>query len=123
MGRHTTWSEEMEALAEDYIKNYVNYGHPLPSVVGMAVALKVGKTTLYRWAEEERGKFRDTLAQCSDAQHVVLLHKGLTNEFNATIVKLALSNHGYSEKTSTDVTSGGQPIKNEWHIHPTTVKE
>jgi len=54
---------------------------------------------------------------------MVLLHKGLNSEFNATIVKLALSNHGYSEKTSTDVTSGGQPIKNEWHIHPTAVKE
>jgi len=64
MGRHTTWTEEIEALAEDYIEHYVNYGHPLPSVVGMANALKVNKSTLYKWAEDGHGNFSNTLAHC-----------------------------------------------------------
>jgi hypothetical protein len=29
--------------------------------------------------------------------------------------------HGLiTDKTKSDITSGGKPIKNEWHIHPTT---
>ena len=28
----------------------------------------------------------------------------------------------YGDKVQTDITSGGKPIKNEWHIHPTSVK-
>jgi F0F1-type ATP synthase gamma subunit len=47
---------------------------------------------------------------------------GLTGEFNSTIAKLALANHGHSEKSQTDITSGGEKIKNDWHIHPVTTK-
>jgi len=124
MGRPTKWSEEMEQQAIAYItEGYKEDDQVIPSISGMALELKVAESTLYKWAEDGRGNFSETLAFCNTAQHQVLLNKGLTGEFNATIVKLALSNHGYSEKTSTDLTSGGQPIKNEWHIHPTTVKE
>jgi len=31
-----------------------------------------------------------------------LVNKGLTGDFNATITKLMLANHGYSEKQSID---------------------
>lgn len=122
-GRPTTYSEEMEMKADHYIENYAEYGHPLPSIVGMAVVLAVHKCTLYEWAKRERGGFADTLAHCNDAQELALLNKGLTNEFNATIVKLALANHGYSEKTRTDITSGGREIKNDWHIYPVTANK
>ncbi len=37
----------------------------------------------------------------------------------ATMGKAKL--HGLiTDKTKTDITSGGKPIKNEWHIHPVT---
>jgi hypothetical protein len=49
---------------------------------------------------------------------MMLMSKGLTNEFNSTITKLMLANHGHSEKTSTDITSGGEKIQNDWHVHP-----
>lgn len=123
MARPTLLDDEMHQKAQEYITNYSEHDHPLPSVVGMAVVLGVTSKTLYNWANDESTGFLHTLDQCSDAQHFKLLCEGLTGGFNPTIVKLALSNHGYSEKTSTDLTSGGQPIKNDWHIHPTTVKE
>jgi hypothetical protein len=54
---------------------------------------------------------------------MMLMSKGLTNEFNSTITKLMLANHGHSEKTSTDITSGGEKIQNNYNIHPTTTKD
>ncbi len=37
----------------------------------------------------------------------------------ATMGKAKL--HGLiTDKTKTDITSGGKPVKNEWHIHPVT---
>ena len=109
----------MEEKAKAYIDGgYLNEDQVIPSVVGMALSLNVNKSTLYKWAEDGHGTFSDTLAQCNDKQHMILLSKGLTSEFSGTIVKLALSNHGYSEKTSTDITTGGEKIQNNWHIHP-----
>jgi len=122
MGRHTECSQEMADKANEYIENYAELGDQIPSVVGMAIELNVAESTLYKWAEDEHFDFSETLAFCKTSQHRQLVNKGLSGEFNATITKLALANHGYSEKTSTDLTSGGEPIKNEWHIHPTTSK-
>ena len=119
MSGKTTYTPEIEQAALDYIDTgYIAHDHTIPSHVGMCIVLNVSKSTLYKWAEDNLGTMSDTLARCNDKQHMILLSKGLTNEFSGTITKLALSNHGYSEKTATDITSGGKAIKNEWHIHP-----
>lgn len=119
MSRSTTFTDEIEQQALEYIESgYIELEHVIPSVVGMSLALNVSKSTLYKWAEDGHGSISDTLAKCNDKQHMILISKGLTNEFSGTITKLALSNHGYSEKTATDITSNGKAIKNEWHIHP-----
>lgn len=111
-GRPTKWSEEMEDKAKEYIVNYAEHGHPLPSVVGMAVILGVNKTTLYQWVEDERGSFSNTLAMCSDHQELELLNKGLIGDFNPTIVKLALANHGYHDKADNTISApGGGPVE------------
>jgi hypothetical protein len=28
------------------------------------------------------------------------------------------NNFGWKDKSETDITSGGEPVKNEWHMHP-----
>ena len=112
MGRPSKYSEEINQMAKDYIDNYKDHDHPLPSVVGMAVVLNIAKSTLYKWAEEGKGNISDTLDKCNQSQELTLLHKGLTNDFSATIVKLALANHGHREATSTEVSGpGGGPIQ------------
>jgi hypothetical protein len=119
MSRSTSFTDEMEAKANEYINGgYLSEDQVIPSVVGMALSLNVSKSTLYKWAEDKHGTISDTLARCNDKQHMILLSKGLTSEFSGTIVKLALSNHGYSEKTSTDITSGGEKIQNNYNIYP-----
>ena len=122
MSGKTTYTPEKEQAALDYIETgYIGMGHVVP--VGMASAINVVESTVYKWAADGHGTFSETLAKCKQAQHIELLNKGLTGDFNATITKLALANHGYSEKTSTDVTSGGEKIQNTWNIHPVSKPE
>lgn len=98
MARPTKQTKEIVAKAREYILNYESYGDAIPSHAGMASALSVGKTTLYRWAEDKEGEFRDILEDCNREQEKVLLNKGLTGDFNAAITKLALGKQGYSDK-------------------------
>ena len=115
-GRPTLYSKEMHDNAKEYIDNYRDHEHVIPSVVGMAVVLGVNKTTLYQWVIDERGEegdpFSNTLSRCEDMQHIRLLNGGLSNELNPTITKLALANHGYSERTATEHTgANGGPMQ------------
>ena len=68
-GRPTLYTDELDQAAKDYINGgYETEEHPFPSVVGMAVTLNIAKSTLYQWAEDERGDISDTLDQCQDYQ-------------------------------------------------------
>ena len=112
-GRPSSFSPEVELDAIKYIQGGYKEedGQVVPSVVGLAVYLGVSKSTLYKWAEDGRGTFSDTLELCNDKQHLILTSKGLTSDFNSAITKLMLSNHGYSEKTSTEITgANGGPV-------------
>ena len=116
----TTFTDEIEAKALEYIQGGYD---TIPSVVGLAVHLNVSKSTLYKWSEDGHGTISDTLERCNDKQHIMLVSKGLTSEFNPTITKLMLSNHGYSEKTATDITTGGEKIQNNYNVYPTSNKD
>lgn len=98
MGRLTSLTDEVRETAQDYVENYQKYGDVIPSVVGLCKAINRSKTTVYRWVEEEKDGFRDTLEAIKENQERVTLNSSLTNEFNATISKLILANHGYSDK-------------------------
>ena len=44
--------------------------------------------------------------------------------FNATAWIFNMKNrHNWKDKIETDITSGGEKIKNEWHIHPVTTSK
>ena len=102
-GRPTLYTDDIHQEAVDYITGgYVDHEDVFPSIVGMAIALKVAKSTLYQWVEDNRegelGKFSDTLDQCQDHQERITLNKSIKNEFNPTISKLVLANFGYHDK-------------------------
>ena len=102
-GRPTLYTDEMHQSAIDYVEGgYEKENHPFPSVVGMAVTLKVAKSTLYKWESDNRsgemGSFSDTLDQCQDYQELKVMNGSIKNEFNSTISKLVLANFGYHDK-------------------------
>lgn len=104
MARPTKYTKALLEKAEDYLNTYeTTYEHAIPSIAGLAVALDVRRETLHVWAKEEgKEAFSNILGKLLEKQEQVLISKGLKNEFNSNIVKLALGKHGYSDKTQQD---------------------
>ena len=98
VGRPTACTPELKEQARQYIYKYDDYGHVVPSAVGLCKILNVARSMLYRWADEEGNEFRDILDSIMDYQRFELTNKGLKGETNSVITKLMLTKHGYSDK-------------------------
>lgn len=97
-GRPTLYNAEMLRKAKDYLNNYKEFGgQVIPSVAGLAIALGVSKQVMYDWCEIHP-EFLDTLTAVKETQEALLLNKGLSGEYQPTITKLLLSNHGHHER-------------------------
>lgn len=104
VGRPTTFNSETLKKTKDYIENFADYGDEMPSVAGLAVVLKVGRTGIYDWENNtENEEFSDMLEELLAKQESVLFNRGLISEFNPTIAKLGLTKHGYSDKSEQEV--------------------
>jgi len=90
----------MNKKALDYLENYEEvHGDSIPSVAGLAVSLGVAKSTVYLW-KGLHDEFSDTLDRIMTSQERKALNNGINGVFNATITKLVLANHGYSEAST-----------------------
>ena len=96
-GRPTKYNKRVLQKAEAYIEQHEEHGDAVPIAAGLACYLGVCKRTLYSWADDNE-EFLHTLDRLNSKQEKVLTSKGLTSEFNSTITKLILCNHGYSDK-------------------------
>jgi dimeric dUTPase (all-alpha-NTP-PPase superfamily) len=104
-GRPTHLTEEILEQAREYLDNYDSkHSHTIPSVVGLCTVIKRSRSTVYGWAEDKESEIADILEQINEKQHMVLLSKGLNDEFNASITKLVLGKHGYHEQVKTEAT-------------------
>lgn len=108
-GRPTKLNDDVILKTTHYIENHQDYGDVVPTVEGLAYELHVNKSTLYRWAEDNEA-FCNVFDRLKMAQGKKLLNGGLTSDLNATITKLMLTKHDYSDKQGVDVTSGGEQI-------------
>ena len=116
-GRPTKFNDDMLAKAYDYLDNYQAVGDMVPSIAGLADELGICEKTCYNWAEKFPS-FLQSLERIKTKQHRRLLNGGLANELNPTIVKLGLTtNHGYTDKSATDLTSQGDKIESmAWEV-------
>lgn len=116
-GRPTKYNDEMLEQAYSYLDNYLACGDLVPSIAGLADELGICEKTCYNWAEKHP-EFLQSLERIKTRQHRRLLNGGLANEFNPAIVRLGLStNHGYTDKSATDVTSQGQAVQSmTWNV-------
>ena len=73
----------------------------IPTIEGLAVYLKVSRSTIYDW-KEKFPEFSDILEQLLAIQGERLLSNGLSGTYNAKIAQLMLSKHGYVEKQEVD---------------------
>jgi hypothetical protein len=103
VGRPTKYSPELQAQADDYVLNW-SKTDSVPSRVGLCCWLGISKHTSFEW-EKIYPEFSATLDAVEALQEHTAMNKGITGEFNSTIVKLVLANHGYSDKVQQDVIS------------------
>ena len=102
-GRPTKYNDETIPLTLEYIKNYADQGDAMPSIAGLACVLNVRRETIHDWAkQEEKEDFSNILAQLLATQERVLFNRSLLGDYNASIAKLALGKHGYSDKVESD---------------------
>ena len=104
VGRPSKYNQELQSLADEYIYRYHEQEDVIPSAAGLCVWLGISRSTLHEW-ERAYDKFSNTLDAIKSLQEKTALNKGLTGDFNSTITKLVLANHGYSDKQQTDHTS------------------
>lgn len=117
IGRPSELADCLVKAKEYLLGGYETFGDVVPSVAGLACYLGKSREAMYEYGRNNKD-FSDTLESIKTMQENKLINKGLTGEFNATITKLMLSNHGYSEKQeidhqSSDGTMSPKPTKIE----------
>ncbi|MBD1228372.1 DNA-packaging protein [Xenorhabdus griffiniae] len=100
-------NDELIAKAKEYLYGgYKEYeSSVIPSIAGLACYLGIARSTVYEYAKQDSDlgrEFSDTLEGVMAMQELKLINSGLNGEFNPTITKLMMANHGYSEKQEVD---------------------
>lgn len=110
-GRPTSYDDEVIATANDYADNYKEYGDAVPSVVGLCAHINRSKSVVYEWIKDEsKPEFLDIYNRIQEGQERGLINGGLAGGFAPAVTKMLLTKHGYSDKTETDITSGGEKL-------------
>jgi hypothetical protein len=111
-GRPTEYKEEYVQEVLDYIETCSKDQGKLPKRVDIALLLHCHKETLIEWGKIHPD-FSDALMRVDQNQESRLIDDGIYGgkEVNPPVIKMLLGNHGYSDASKSDITSGGEPIK------------
>lgn len=115
-GRPSKYTPEILDLSYQYLTTLPE-DEVVHSIEGLSDYLNVSRETIYNWMEDEdKSEFFDIVKKVLSKQAKALANKGLKGEFNASITKLMLTKHGYSDKVEqqTDITSKGDKITFTW---------
>ena len=118
-GRPTKLTPEIIEAAKGYLDNYEAAGDAFPNVAGLSIAINITRTTVYDWAKEKDSEFSYIVADVMAKQEQVLWKNGMSGEFNASLTKLALTKHNYSDRQELTGNDGG-PLEFVQSLMPTT---
>ncbi len=111
VGRPTKYSPELLAKAEEYLTSWKKLGDVVPMLAGLACHLEVSKKAIEEWEkDDDKPEFARVCARVRVLQEQTLINKGLSRESDASLSKLLLMKHGYSDRQEVDHTSGGERI-------------
>lgn len=104
VGRPSELPKVLE-LAKLYLNgDWQVFGDVIPSVAGLACYCGKNRDSMYQYAKESE-EFSDILSSLLTLQENKLLNGGLNGTMNATITKLLLTKHNYSDRVETDLKS------------------
>lgn len=104
MGRPTKLTDELIAKAREYIYDFRSSDDVIPTIEGLAYYLEIARSTLYKY-EADSPDFSDIAERVRQLQAKMLINGGLMGDFNASIAKVMMTKHGYSDKQEIDNTS------------------
>lgn len=88
-------------------KHYIAEGYLIdelvPTLAGLAIYIDIRRSTLYEWARDNP-EFSDIVESVMKKQEKGLLKGSLAGDYNASIAKLMLTKHGYTDKQETALT-------------------
>jgi len=109
VGRPSKYCPEIVDAAAAYLEQFEEETDEVPSVVGLALHLEISSETLYNWSKDtNKPEFFGIVQRVLDLQHNILLKNGLNGQYNASIAKLMLTKHGYSDKQEVDQNVKGE---------------
>lgn len=117
MGRPTELTEDIIEKAEVYLESYSENNEAIPTIAGLSKHCGLSRSIMYKWVAVEfpneiQSQFLDIFHDVQQEQEIRLLSGGLSGDYNATITKLMLTKHGYSDKQETELSGpGGSPIE------------
>lgn len=112
-GRPTKLNEEMFAKAERYITGDWDLdGDLIPSMEALALYLDVSRSTVKLWASSD-DRFSAITDKLKAKQAVKVMNNGLSGDFNATISKVILAQHGINDKTEVHNTVSLESLSDE----------
>ena len=114
-GRPSDYTPEIVKKAWAYVNGgWEKVGDPVPSVAGLACEIGIRRETCHVWAKDETKEFSNILSAIAEKQERQLLRGGLSNVFNASITKMMMTKHGYSDATKNEVSGpdgGAIPVE------------
>jgi len=113
-GRPSTLTDEVKEKAIKYIKGDYLIDELVPTIEGLAVYLEVARRSIYNWKEVDP-EFLHIFEALMAKQAKGVFYGALKGDYNATISKLMLTKHGYSDKQEIDHSSS------DGSLRPTTI--
>jgi hypothetical protein len=111
-GRPTLYSPELVAKANEYVSGaWRDNGDAYPQISSLASYLGITRKTVWEWCKEEsKAEFCDIIDELMQRQESELFNKAMVGDFNSTMAKLALTKHGYTDKTENTHQGGDKPL-------------
>jgi len=109
-GRPSKLTDELIEKARLYIDDFRSHGDVIPTIEGLAYYLEIARSTLYTY-EEADSRFSDIVNRVRLLQAKMLINGGLMGDFNASITKVMLTKHDYSDKQEIDHKSSENSMK------------
>lgn len=116
VGRPTKYTPELIEKAREFVASKRGQ---FTMIAELALELGIRRSTVHEWAKDpEKKEFSDIVEELQSGQELYLAKGTLNGDLNATMAKLLLTKHGYSDKQDLSSSDGTMTPKDM----PTTIR-